>query len=143
VATAAPLDELLAPVEPSEAWAAVRTALFAADEEDDEPEDDALELEAPSTVTLGLILTALLTRMVGFAAGMLDVFDWLSASELRLGIAAGLIMAGPVRGWGAETEPAPIAVVCEPAGWAPDVLNQIWFRIDGRCQYCGAISITT
>ncbi len=43
----------------------------------------------------------------------------------------------------ALTDPALSALVCEPLGCAPDVLIQTCLSMEGRCQYCGATSITT
>ena len=66
-----------------------------------------------------------------------------SAVEERLAETAGVILAGPVRAAGALADPALNCVVSDPDGDPPDVLIQIWFSISGRCQYCGATSMTT
>ncbi len=43
----------------------------------------------------------------------------------------------------AVTVPEGALVVALPVGVPAAVLTQIWFRIAGSCQYCGATSITT
>ncbi len=58
-------------------------------------------------------------------------------------MAAGVILDGPVLAAGALTLPALSCVDEVPLGWPPDVLIQICFSIEGRCQNCGATSITT
>src|SRR5580700_6905328 len=142
VATAAPVEETPLPVAPSEAWAAVRTALLAA-EADDEAAADAPAAPAPSTVGLPAITVGLRAMTVGLALGTPERLAAESAVDDSGWLRAGEIAAGPVTAAGALTAPAAIWVDCEPLGWAPEVLTQICLSMSGRCQYCGATSITT
>ncbi len=143
VATAAPVELLLFPVLESDACAAVRTALFAAVLDDDDVEDDADAAPAPRMVTFSVSTEAFLVTAVALLVSAALALLAEAAVEDRLAVAAGVICAGPVRLVGALTAPPPSCVVDEPVGEAPDVLIQICFKMDGRCQYCGATSMTT
>jgi hypothetical protein len=116
VATAAPVDEAPLPVAPSEAWAAVRTALLAAEdvaEELEAADDGAL---APSTVTLRLVTVGLAAMMVGFVVGRLCALPAEATVEDSGWGAGGVMAAGPVLAVGAVTEPDASWVVAEPLG---------------------------
>jgi hypothetical protein len=141
VATAAPVDVLLLPVAPMEDCAAVRTALFAA-ELVLVVDDEAVEIPV-STVPLAVIPIVFAPRTLALVVGKVAVFTAEIAVEDKFCREAGVMAAGPVRAFGAVTDPEPSAVVAEPLACAPEVLTQISFSIEGRCRYCGATSITT
>jgi hypothetical protein len=145
VATAAPVDALPWPVVAMADCAAVRTALLAAAEllPEDDDDDAADDPPCPSTLTLLVMTVALRVSTLGLLVTDVLVLLAEACVEDRLTLVAGGIAAGPVLAVGALTLPAPNCVVEVPLGDPPEVLIQICFRMSGRCQYCGATSMTT
>jgi hypothetical protein len=138
VETSGAAEALPFPVVVIVACAAVRTALL-------EAALDALLLElepevvTASDTTLLIGATALLaTANVGLAAEAVA----LESDCETTGVDATEVVA--IASWEPPvTEPALIWLVSEPLACPPEVLTQNCLSTAGRCQYCGATSITT
>ncbi len=118
--------------------AAVRTALFEAVLCELAVEELALLPAARTLVVTARDTTLLLSAVPVFAAeAALDDRDS-CAGGVDAAETVGTLLTDP-----ALVEPAASAEVCEPLAVPPDVLIQICFSMDGRCQYCGATSMTT